>query len=95
CLLCKINLAFFNTLTITKPHLGLKKQLLSLLDKNAQKLKKQLDEKALLEFYKEALSFIKSEKDMQILETRLKTWHKIFAQINISPLDLGLESSPF
>ncbi|EPU7283239.1 DNA primase [Campylobacter upsaliensis] len=95
CLLCKINLAFFNALAITKPHLGLKKQLLSLLDKNAEKLKKQLDENALFEFYKEALSFIKSEKDTQILEIRLKTWHQIFSQKNISPLDLGLESSPF
>ncbi|WP_270981043.1 DNA primase [Campylobacter helveticus] len=95
CVLCKVNLAFFNALTITKAHLGLKKQLLSLLDKNAERLKKQLDENALFEFYKEALSFIKNEKDEQILEARLKTWHKIFAQKSFNALDFGLENAPF
>lgn len=58
-------------------------------------LKKQLDENALFEFYKEALSFIKNEKDEQILEARLKTWHKIFAQKSFNALDFGLENAPF
>ena len=89
--LCKINLAFFNAIPITHAHLALKKQLLSLIDKNGERLKKNLSEVENFKFLKENLSRIKSEKDPVLLEDLLRTWHKIFSQKHFSAFDLGDE----
>lgn len=89
--LCKINLAFLNTIPITHSHLALKKQLLSLLDKNSEKLKRNFSEGEIFKFLKEKLSFIKSEKNPDLLEELLRTWHRTFSQKKLNAFDLNDE----
>lgn len=89
--LCKINLAFLNTIPITHSHLALKKQLLSLLDKNSEKLKRNFSEEEIFKFLKEKLSLIKSEKNPDLLEDLLRTWHRTFSQKRLNAFDLNDE----
>ncbi|EEO4477943.1 DNA primase, partial [Campylobacter jejuni] len=65
--ICKVNLAFLNNVKIKNSTLALKKQLFTLIDKNLNLLIKNLNTAELNNFLKEYLSFLKYEKNEEIL----------------------------
>ncbi|EAL5623169.1 DNA primase, partial [Campylobacter jejuni] len=76
--ICKVNLAFLNNVKIKNSTLALKKQLFTLIDKNLNLLIKNLNTEELNNFLKEYLSFLKYEKNEEILQQSFRNLNGIF-----------------
>ncbi|MBC5857318.1 DNA primase [Campylobacter jejuni] len=90
--ICKVNLAFLNNIKIKNSTLGFKKQLFTLIDKNLNLLIKNLNTEELNNFLKEYLSFLKHEKNEEILQQSFKNLSGIFSKKNFTACDLGLST---
>ncbi|EAH8790997.1 DNA primase [Campylobacter jejuni] len=86
---CKVNLAFLNNVKIKNSTLALKKQLFTLIDKNLNLLIKNLNTEELNNFLKEYLSFLKYEKNEEILQQSFRNLNGIFGNKNFTAYDLG------
>ncbi|RQD68189.1 DNA primase [Campylobacter hepaticus] len=87
--ICKVNLAFLNNIKITNPILGFKKQLFTLIDKNALLLSKNLKNEEWIDFLKYYLSFLKNEKNEEKLEKTFKNLNKTLSHKFFTSHDLG------
>ncbi|EAJ6721320.1 DNA primase [Campylobacter jejuni] len=87
--ICKVNLAFLNNVKIKNSTLALKKQLFTLIDKNLSLLIKNLNTEELNNFLKEYLSFLKYEKNEEILQQSFRNLNGIFGNKNFTAYDLG------
>lgn len=87
--ICKVNLAFLNNVKIKNSTLALKKQLFTLIDKNLNLLNKNLNTAELNNFLKEYLSFLKYEKNEEILQQSFRNLNGIFGNKNFTAYDLG------
>ncbi|EQB7663297.1 DNA primase [Campylobacter jejuni] len=87
--ICKVNLAFLNNVKIKNSTLALKKQLFTLIDKNLNLLIKNLNTEELNNFLKEYLSFLKYEKNEEILQQSFRNLNEIFGNKNFTAYDLG------
>ncbi|ELZ6308285.1 DNA primase, partial [Campylobacter jejuni] len=87
--ICKVNLAFLNNVKIKNSTLALKKQLFTLIDKNLNLLIKNLNTEELNNFLKEYLSFLKYEKNEEILQQSFRNLNGIFGNKNFTAYDLG------
>ncbi|ELH5796861.1 DNA primase [Campylobacter jejuni] len=87
--ICKVNLAFLNNVKIKNSTLALKKQLFTLIDKNLNLLIKNLNTAELNNFLKEYLSFLKYEKNEDILQQSFRNLNGIFGNKNFTAYDLG------
>ncbi|EAI6359691.1 DNA primase [Campylobacter jejuni] len=87
--ICKVNLAFLNNVKIKNSTLALKKQLFTLIDKNLNLLIKNLNTTELNNFLKEYLSFLKHEKNEEILQQSFRNLNGIFGNKNFTAYDLG------
>lgn len=87
--ICKVNLAFLNNVKIKNSTLALKKQLFTLIDKNLNLLIKNLNTAELNNFSKEYLSFLKYEKNEEILQQSFRNLNGIFGNKNFTAYDLG------
>ncbi|QDQ35239.1 DNA primase [Campylobacter jejuni] len=87
--ICKVNLAFLNNVKIKNSALALKKQLFTLIDKNLNLLIKNLNTEELNNFLKEYLSFLKYEKNEEILQQSFRNLNGIFGNKNFTAYDLG------
>ncbi|EAJ8010707.1 DNA primase [Campylobacter jejuni] len=87
--ICKVNLAFLNNIKIKNSTLALKKQLFTLIDKNLNLLIKNLNTEELNNFLKEYLSFLKYEKNEEILQQSFRNLNGIFGNKNFTAYDLG------
>ncbi|EDP4188490.1 DNA primase [Campylobacter jejuni] len=87
--ICKVNLAFLNNVKIKNSTLSLKKQLFTLIDKNLNLLIKNLNTEELNNFLKEYLSFLKYEKNEEILQQSFRNLNGIFGNKNFTAYDLG------
>nr|WP_103627747.1 DNA primase [Campylobacter jejuni] len=87
--ICKVNLAFLNNVKIKNSTLALKKQLFTLIDKNLNLLIKNLNTEELNDFLKEYLSFLKYEKNEEILQQSFRNLNGIFGNKNFTAYDLG------
>ncbi|EAI0194289.1 DNA primase [Campylobacter jejuni] len=87
--ICKVNLAFLNNVKIKNSTLALKKQLFTLIDKNLNLLIKNLNTAELNNFLKEYLSFLKYEKNEEILQQSFRNLNGIFGNKNFTAYDLG------
>lgn len=87
--ICKVNLAFLNNVKIKNSTLALKKQLFTLIDKNLNLLIKNLNTEELNNFLKEYLSFLKYEKNEEILQQSFRNLNRIFGNKNFTAYDLG------
>ncbi|EIB19638.1 DNA primase [Campylobacter jejuni subsp. jejuni LMG 23216] len=87
--ICKVNLAFLNNVKIKNSTLALKKQLFTLIDKNLNLLIKNLNTEELNNFLKEYLSFLKYEKNEEILQQSFRNLNGIFGNKNFTVYDLG------
>ncbi|ECO2895949.1 DNA primase [Campylobacter jejuni] len=87
--ICKVNLAFLNNVKIKNSTLALKKQLFTLIDKNLNLLIKNLNTAELNNFLKEYLSFLKYEKNEEILQQSFRNLNGIFSNKNFTAYDLG------
>lgn len=87
--ICKVNLAFLNNVKIKNSTLVLKKQLFTLIDKNLNLLIKNLNTAELNNFLKEYLSFLKYEKNEEILQQSFRNLNGIFGNKNFTAYDLG------
>ncbi|EJS9755181.1 DNA primase [Campylobacter jejuni] len=87
--ICKVNLAFLNNVKIKNSTLALKKQLFTLIDKNLNLLIKNLNTAELNNFLKEYLSFLKHEKNEEILQQSFRDLNGIFGNKNFTAYDLG------
>ncbi|EAK9928110.1 DNA primase [Campylobacter jejuni] len=87
--ICKVNLAFLNNVKIKNSTLALKKQLFTLIDKNLNLLIKNLNTEELNNFLKEYLSFLKYEKNEEILQQAFRNLNGIFGNKNFTAYDLG------
>lgn len=87
--ICKVNLAFLNNVKIENSTLALKKQLFTLIDKNLNLLIKNLNTAELNNFLKEYLSFLKYEKNEEILQQSFRNLNGIFGNKNFTAYDLG------
>lgn len=87
--ICKVNLAFLNNVKIKNSTLALKKQLFTLIDKNLNLLIKNLNTEELNNFLKEYLSFLKYEKNGEILQQSFRNLNGIFGNKNFTAYDLG------
>ncbi|ENQ6485042.1 DNA primase [Campylobacter jejuni] len=85
----KVNLAFLNNVKIKNSTLALKKQLFTLIDKNLNLLIKNLNTEELNNFLKEYLSFLKYEKNEEILQQSFRNLNGIFGNKNFTAYDLG------
>ncbi|EAH9620368.1 DNA primase [Campylobacter jejuni] len=85
---CKVNLAFLNNIKIKNSTLALKKQLFTLIDKNLNLLIKNLNTEELNNFLKEYLSFLKYEKNEEILQQSFRNLNGIFGNKNFTAYDL-------
>ncbi|EAI5268286.1 DNA primase [Campylobacter jejuni] len=85
----KVNLAFLNNVKIKNSTLALKKQLFTLIDKNLNLLIKNLNTAELNNFLKEYLSFLKYEKNEEILQQSFRNLNGIFGNKNFTAYDLG------
>lgn len=74
--LCKINLAFLTHLKKPNTISSLKKQIFVLLDKNAIKLKRELQEAEFKEFFIQTLRQLKQSQDEEFLMTMLSNFQK-------------------
>lgn len=90
--ICKVNLAFLNNVKIKNSTLALKKQLFTLIDKNLNLLIKNLNTEELNNFLKEYLSFLKYEKDEEILQQSFRNLNGIFSNKNFTAYDLGFSA---
>lgn len=90
--ICKVNLAFLNNIKIKNSTLALKKQLFTLIDKNLNLLIKNLNTEELNNFLKEYLSFLKYEKNEEILQQSFRNLNGIFANKNFTAYDLGFSA---
>lgn len=91
--ICKINLAFLNQISIKKTNLALKKQIFSLLEKNSEKLKKNLNQNELFIFLKDCLTTLKQEKNEENLESLFKHLYKIFSKNYFTFIELNLKEN--
>ncbi|EBD1724128.1 DNA primase, partial [Campylobacter jejuni] len=82
--ICKVNLAFLNNVKIKNSTLALKKQLFTLIDKNLNLLIKNLNTEELNNFLKEYLSFLKYEKNEEILQQSFRNLNGIFGNKNFT-----------
>lgn len=89
---CKVNLAFLNNVKIKNSTLALKKQLFTLIDKNLNLLIKNLNAEELNNFLKEYLSFLKYEKNEEILQQSFRNLNGIFGNKNFTAYDLGFST---
>ncbi|HEG5209515.1 TPA: DNA primase [Campylobacter jejuni] len=87
--ICKVNLAFLNNVKIKNSTLALKKQLFTLIDKNLNLLIKNLNTAELNNFLKKYLSFLKYEKNEEILQQSFRNLNGIFGNKNFTAYDLG------
>lgn len=87
--ICKVNLAFLNNVKIKNSTLALKKQLFTLIDKNLNLVIKNLNTEELNNFLKEYLSFLKHEKNEEILQQSFRNLSGIFGKKNFTACDLG------
>ncbi|WP_342251738.1 DNA primase [Campylobacter jejuni] len=87
--ICKVNLAFLNNVKIKNSTLALKKQLFTLIDKNLNLLIKNLNTEELNNFLKEYLSFLKYEKNEEILQQSFRNLNGIFGNKSFTAYDLG------
>lgn len=87
--ICKVNLAFLNNVKIKNSTLALKKQLFTLIDKNLNLLIKNLNTAESNNFLKEYLSFLKYEKNEEILQQSFRNLNGIFGNKNFTAYDLG------
>lgn len=87
--ICKVNLAFLNNVKIKNSTLALKKQLFTLIDKNLNLLIKNLNTEELNNSLKEYLSFLKYEKNEEILQQSFRNLNGIFGNKNFTAYDLG------
>lgn len=87
--ICKVNLAFLNNVKIKNSTLALKKQLFTLIYKNLNLLIKNLNTEELNNFLKEYLSFLKYEKNEEILQQSFRNLNGIFGNKNFTAYDLG------
>ncbi|EIL5079687.1 DNA primase [Campylobacter jejuni] len=87
--ICKVNLAFLNNVKIKNSTLAFKKQLFTLIDKNLNLLIKNLNTEELNNFLKEYLSFLKYEKNEEILQQSFRNLNGIFGNKNFTAYDLG------
>ncbi|EFU4916981.1 DNA primase, partial [Campylobacter jejuni] len=85
--ICKVNLAFLNNVKIKNSTLALKKQLFTLIDKNLNLLIKNLNTAELNNFLKEYLSFLKYEKNEEILQQSFRNLNGIFGNKNFTAYD--------
>ncbi|EAI4098504.1 DNA primase [Campylobacter jejuni] len=90
--ICKVNLAFLNNIKIKNSTLALKKQLFTLIDKNLNLLIKNLNTEELNNFLKEYLSFLKYEKNEEILQQSFRNLNGIFGNKNFTAYDLGFST---
>ncbi|EAJ8746611.1 MULTISPECIES: DNA primase [Campylobacter] len=90
--ICKVNLAFLNNVKIKNSTLALKKQLFTLIDKNLNLLIKNLNTEELNNFLKEYLSFLKYEKNEEILQQSFRNLNGIFSNKNFTAYDLGFSA---
>ncbi|EDO7561859.1 DNA primase [Campylobacter jejuni] len=90
--ICKVNLAFLNNVKIKNSTLALKKQLFTLIDKNLNLLIKNLNTEELNNFLKEYLSFLKYEKNEEILQQLFRNLNGIFSNKNFTAYDLGFSA---
>ncbi|EAI3982794.1 DNA primase [Campylobacter jejuni] len=90
--ICKVNLAFLNNVKIKNSTLALKKQLFTLIDKNLNLLIKNLNTEELNNFLKEYLSFLKYEKNEEILQQSFRNLNGIFGNKNFTAYDLGFST---
>lgn len=90
--ICKVNLAFLNNVKIKNSTLALKKQLFTLIDKNLSLLIKNLNTEELNNFLKEYLSFLKYEKNEEILQQSFRNLNGIFSNKNFTACDLGFSA---
>ncbi|EAK2675850.1 DNA primase, partial [Campylobacter jejuni] len=90
--ICKVNLAFLNNVKIKNSTLALKKQLFTLIDKNLNLLIKNLNTEELNNFLKEYLSFLKYEKNEEILQQSFRNLNGIFSNKNFTAYDLGFST---
>lgn len=90
--ICKVNLAFLNNVKIKNSTLALKKQLFTLIDKNLNLLIKNLNTAELNNFLKEYLSFLKYEKNEEILQQSFRNLNGIFSNKNFTAYDLGFST---
>ncbi|RTI72739.1 DNA primase [Campylobacter jejuni] len=90
--ICKVNLAFLNNVKIKNSTLALKKQLFTLIDKNLNLLIKNLNTEELNNFLKEYLSFLKYEKNEEILQQSFRNLNGIFGNKNFTVYDLGFST---
>ncbi|UWN05598.1 DNA primase [Campylobacter jejuni] len=90
--ICKVNLAFLNNVKIKNSTLALKKQLFTLIDKNLNLLIKNLNTAELNNFLKEYLSFLKYEKNEEILQQSFRNLNGIFSNKNFTAYDLGFSA---
>lgn len=90
--ICKVNLAFLNNIKIKNSTLALKKQLFTLIDKNLNLLIKNLNTEELNNFLKEYLSFLKYEKNEEILQQSFRNLNGIFGNKNFTAYDLGFSA---
>lgn len=90
--ICKVNLAFLNNVKIKNSTLALKKQLFTLIDKNLNLLIKNLNTEELNNFLKEYLSFLKYEKNEEILQQSFKNLNGIFGYKSFTAYDLGFST---
>ena len=87
--ICKVNLAFLNNVKIKNSALALKNHLFTLIDKNLNLLIKNLNTEELNNFLKEYLSFLKYEKNEEILQQSFRNLNGIFGNKNFTAYDLG------
>lgn len=90
--ICKVNLAFLNNVKIKNSTLALKKQLFTLINKNLNLLIKNLNTEELNNFLKEYLSFLKYEKNEEILQQSFRNLNGIFSNKNFTAYDLGFSA---
>ncbi|HFN3280078.1 TPA: DNA primase [Campylobacter jejuni] len=90
--ICKVNLAFLNNVKIKNSTLALKKQLFTLIDKNLNLLIKNLNTEELNNFLKKYLSFLKYEKNEEILQQSFRNLNGIFSNKNFTAYDLGFSA---
>ncbi|HEC1884684.1 TPA: DNA primase [Campylobacter jejuni] len=90
--ICKVNLAFLNNIKIKNSTLALKKQLFTLINKNLNLLIKNLNTEELNNFLKEYLSFLKYEKNEEILQQSFRNLNGIFGNKNFTAYDLGFSA---
>ncbi|MBK1972337.1 DNA primase [Campylobacter sp. TTU-622] len=91
--ICKINLAFLNQINIKKTNLALKKQIFSLLEKNSEKLKKNLNQNELFLFLKDCLITLKQERNEENLELFFKHLYKILSKNYFTFIELNLKEN--